>query len=100
MRCILPAWLHTESPEGRCLSFGKQHFLYFLPLPQGQGSFLCGFMSVSPLTALPRKKDLIRLAGLASDRRSKTSRTPAMFFIFRQNPVVTCKFLSLDACRV
>jgi hypothetical protein len=39
--------------------------LYFLPLPQGQGSFLCGFMSVSPPAALPRKKDLIRLARLA-----------------------------------
>src|SRR5262252_2039966 len=54
MRWILPAWLHAESPCAWSLSFGRQHFLYFLPLPQGQGSFLCGFMSVSPHPAYTR----------------------------------------------
>jgi hypothetical protein len=29
--------------------------LYFLPLPQGQGSFLCGFMSVALPSALTRR---------------------------------------------
>jgi hypothetical protein len=39
-------------------------------------------MSISPLAALLRKEDLIRLARLASNRRSKTSQAPALFFIF------------------
>src|SRR6266540_6196394 len=84
MRWIWPAELHTEPRGAWSRSFGRQHLLYFLPLPQGQGSFLCGFMS-DPSRPHSRL-DEIDLSGnsrsTAATQRCKSRRCPRSF---RQN---------------
>ena len=50
--------------------------------------------------ALPRKRDLIRLARLASDRRARTSQAPMSFYFFVKIRSYLRQVLSSVACRV
>ena len=70
--------------------------MYFLPLPQGQGSFLCGFMSV----AFPREKGLIRRAPLPPERhRRRLNSTDVLYSLVKIRPLLG-EVLSFEAYRV